>query len=135
MEHTVGLAVAGLRAPVSKMAEHPAEYLAKLKLKFQDTRAQIRAVMNMPYPADPLIEPELAGLTYYQVGLIRQAQLAGVGSLEALEFFTDRDIGKPAQVNANVNISAESYADFLKRIAVAEGEIIDVEPSKEDLGL
>ena len=129
------VAIANHKAPISKLAQNPAEYLAKLKLKFQDTRAQIRAVMNMPYPADPLIEPELAGLTYYQVGLIRQAQLAGVGSLEALEFFTDRDIGKPAQVNANVNISAESYADFLKRIAVAEGEIIDVEPSKEDLGL
>ena len=132
MEHTVGLAVAGLRAPVSKMAEHPAEYLAKLKLKFQDTRAQIRAVMNMPYPADPLIEPELAGLTYYQVGLIRQAQLAGVGSLEALEFFTDRDIGKPAQLNLQVN-ATESYAEFLKKIAIAEGEVIDVE--ENELGL
>ena len=86
----------------------------------------------MPYPADPLLEPELIGLTYYQVGLIRQAQAMGVGSLEALEFFSDRLIGKPAQVNLNVSANAESYAEFLKRVAIAEGEIIEVE---NELGL
>ena len=117
----------------SRFVEHPAEYLAKLKLAFNDTRGQIRAVMNMPYPADPLLESELVGLTYYQVGLIRQAQLAGVGSLDALEFFTDRDIGKPAQLNLQVN-ATESYAEFLKKIAIAEGEVIDVKEENE-LGL
>ena len=112
--------------------DHPAEYLAKLKLAYNDTKGAIGAVAHMPYPADPLLEPELIGLTYYQVGLIRQAQAMGVGSLEALEFFSDRLIGKPAQVNLNVSANAESYAEFLKRVAIAEGEIIEIE---NELGL
>ena len=112
--------------------DHPAEYLAKLKLAYNDTKGAIGAVAHMPYPADPLLEPELTGLTYYQVGLIRQAQAMGVGSLEALEFFSDRLIGKPAQVNLNVSANAESYAEFLKRVAIAEGEIIEIE---NELGL
>ena len=112
--------------------KHPAEYLAKLKLAYNDTKGAIGAVAHMPYPADPLLEPELIGLTYYQVGLIRQAQAMGVGSLEALEFFSDRLIGKPAQVNLNVSANAESYAEFLKRVAIAEGEIIEAE---NELGL
>ena len=112
--------------------DHPAEYLAKLKLAYNDTKGAIGAVAHMPYPADPLLEPELIGLTYYQVGLIRQAQAMGVGSLDAMEFFSDRLIGKPAQVNLNVSANAESYAEFLKRVAIAEGEIIEVE---NELGL
>jgi hypothetical protein len=115
------------------MAENPAQYLARLKTKFNDARAGISGIAHMPYPADPLVEPELVGLSYYQVGVLRQAELMGIGSLDALEFFSDRLIGKPAQVNLNVN-TTESYSDFLKRIAVAEGEIIDVE-SENELGL
>ena len=119
--------------PERQMAVHPAEYLAKLKVATTDTRGNIKAVMHMPYPADPLVEPEFVGLTFYQVALIKQAELACIGELDSLEFFTDRDIGKPAQVNLNVN-TTESYSDFLKKIALAEGEIIDVEPENE-LGL
>ena len=116
------------------MEENPAQYLAKLKIQFNDARGMIGAVAHMQYPADPLIEPELVGLTYYQVGLIRQAQRMGIGSMEAMEFFTDRMIGKPAQVNLNVNTDGESYTAFLKRIATAEGDIIDAE-SENELGL
>ena len=116
------------------MAVHPAEYLAKLKVVMNDTRGNIKAVMHMPYPADPILEPEFVGLTYYQVGLIRQAQLATIGSLDSLEFFTDRDIGKPAQIQVNVE-SKDTLDSFLKRIAIAEGEIVDVETQPEDLGL
>jgi hypothetical protein len=91
----------------------------------------------MPYPADPLLEPEFVGLTYYQVGLINQARLMGFQckeSIGALEFFTDRTIGKPAQVNVNVGVESETYLAFLDKIAKAEGEIIDVE-SENELGL
>ena len=114
-------------APKQIMAEHPAQYLAKLKLGVTNTRGQIKAVMHMPYPADPLLEPEFEGLTFYQVALIKQAQLATMGELDSLEFFTDRDIGKPAQVNLNVN-TEETLDSFLKKIAIAEGDIIDVTP-------
>jgi len=123
-----------LKQPPAFMAEHPASYLARLKVAMTDTRGNVKAIMHMPYPADPLVEPEFAGMTYYQVGLLQQARLAAIGELDSLEFFTDRDIGRPAQVNLNVNTSEESYSAFLKRIAIAEGEIIEVEPENE-LGL
>ena len=116
-----------------KCAEHPAQYLAKLKVGSVDVRRQISAISDLPYPYDPLLEPELAGMTYYQVALLKQAQAAAAGALEPLVFFTDRRIGKPAQVNFNLN-SNESYAEFLKRIARAEGEVVDEEPDNE-LGL
>ena len=115
------------------MVEHPAQYLARLKIKATDTRGNIKAIMHSPYPADPLLEPEYVGLTYYQVGLIQQARLATIGELDSLEFFTDRDIGKPAQINLNVN-TQETLDSFLRKIAIAEGEIVDVEPENE-LGL
>ena len=121
-------------APKSQLAQHPAEYLAKLKVATTDTRGNIKAVMHMPYPADPLVEPEFVGLTFYQVALIKQAELACIGELNSLEFFTDRDIGKPAQTNVNITTDVETYSSFLEKIARAEGEIIDVEPENE-LGL
>ena len=103
---------------------HPLKYLGSIKAV--DVRKQISGVMDMPYPADPLVEPEFAGLTYYQVALIRQAELAArFSSLDSLEFFSDRMIGRPAQVNVNVNAN-ESYEDFLKKIAVEEEKIINV---------
>jgi hypothetical protein len=117
----------------SACAHHPAEYLAKLKIAVTDARGQIGAIAHMLYPADPLTEPELVGLTYYQVGLLKQAAMMGIGSLDAMEFFTDRLIGKPAQVNLNLN-ATQSYSDFLKEIAVAEGDVIDV-TAENELGL
>ena len=120
------------------MVEHPAQYLAKLKVAMTDTRGNIKAIMHMPYPADPLIEPEFVGLSYYQVGLIKQAQLATLGELDSLEFFTDRDIGKPAQVNVNIE-TKETLESFLRKIAIAEGDIVEAEtqpPTEaESLGL
>ena len=114
------------------MAVHPAQYLAKIKVAMTDTRGNIKAIMHMPYPADPLVEPEFQGLTYYQVALIKQAQLATIGELDSLEFFTDRDIGKPAQVQVNVN-TQETLDSFLRKIAIAEGEVIDVKSEAEEL--
>ena len=127
-------AVTGLLPP----PQNPARYLATLKAQASDVRAMIGAISDMPYPADPIVEPEFVGLTYYQVGLIRQAQLMGIGSLEALEFFTDRRIGKPAQTNLNINTDAETYTSFLEKIARAEegsSEVIDVTPTENELGL
>jgi hypothetical protein len=121
-----------LLVPVRVMPTHPAEYLARLKTLPSDARKQIANIAHMPYPADPLLEPEFVGLTYYQVGLLKQAGGMAVGCLDSMEFFTDRLIGRPAQVNLNVNANAESYTEFLDRIAKAEGETIDVE---NELGL
>ena len=123
-----------LPVPVRIMPTHPAEYLAKLKTLPSDARKQIANIAHMPYPADPLLEPELVGLTYYQVGLLKQAGGMAVGCLDSMEFFTDRLIGRPAQVNLNLNAQAESYTDFLDRIAKAEEGVIEVEKENE-LGL
>lgn len=115
--------------------QHPLQYLSKVRP--DNVRGQIAATMHMPYPADPLTEPEFEGLTYMQVALQKQARKAAQdSSMESLVFFTDRIIGKPAQVNLNIDAN-ESYADFLKKIADAEealdARVIDVTPN--DLGL
>ena len=123
-----------LPVPVRVMPTHPAEYLARLKTLPSDARKQIANIAHMPYPADPLLEPEFVGLTYYQVGLLKQAGGMAVGCLDSMEFFTDRLIGRPAQVNLNVNANAESYTEFLDRIAKTENETLDVEAENE-LGL
>ena len=117
-----------LPVPVRVMPTHPAEYLARLKTLPSDARKQIANIAHMPYPADPLLEPELVGLTYYQVGLLRQAGGMAVGLMDSMEFFADRLIGKPAQVNLNVNTTRQSYEEFLDTIVRAEeGEIVDNE--------
>ena len=120
-------------APSRLFPTHPAEYLAKLKTLPSDARKQIANIAHMPYPADPVLEPEFVGLTYFQVGLLKQAGGMALGLLDSMEFFADRLIGKPAQVNLNLNTTAESYTEFLERIAKAEGDVIDIKA--EDLGL
>jgi len=121
-------------APLLPICGNPAAYLARLKTAETDVRGQIVNIAHMPYPADPLVEPELIGLTYYQVGLLRQAEGMAAGGIYPLEFFTDRMIGKPAQVNLNLN-PTQTYAEFLKQIAAAEGDVIDVKSESEELGL
>jgi hypothetical protein len=101
---------------------HPAKYLESVRAT--DIRKNINAIACMPYPADPLVEPEYEGLTYFQVAVLKQAELAArFASLESLEFISDRVIGKPAQINLNVN-ATESYEQFLEKIAEAEEAII-----------
>ena len=120
--------IARVTLPTHIMPIHPAEYLAKLKTLPSDARKQIANIAHMPYPADPLLEPEFVGLTYYQVGLLKQAGGMAVGCLDSMEFFTDRLIGRPAQVNLNVNTTRQSYEEFLDTIVRAEeGEIVDNE--------
>lgn len=112
------------QSPVGKFY-HPLAYLADIPAV--DCRKQISGIASMPYPADPLVEPEFVGLTYYQVAVIRQAEMAARhGSLDALEFLSDRIIGKPAQVNLNLNADKESYQQFLEMIASEEAKTIDV---------
>lgn len=107
-----------------KLAVHPAQYLSTLKR--DDIKANLRTLWNHPYPADPLLEPEFEGMTYGQVALHQQVIAAARGSLEALTVVLDRLIGKPEQVNKNLNVSG-SYADFMEQVAKAEGGIIDVD--------
>ena len=102
---------------------HPAEYLATIKS--DDIKANIKALWCMPYDADPILEPELMGLTMGQVVLYKQMRLALRDSGEATDRLLDRGWGKPEQTNKNLNVSG-TYKDFLEEVAKAEG-IIDVE--------
>ena len=120
-----------LPVPVRVMPMNPAEYLAKLKTLPSDARKQIANIAHMPYPADPLLEPEYVGLTYFQVGLLKQAGGMALGLIDSMEFFADRLVGKPAQVNVNINTQAESYVEFLDRIAKEEEKTIDIEAENE----
>lgn len=110
---------------------HPLKYLGEISAV--DCRKNLSAIANMPYPADELVEPEFVGLTYFQVAVIKQAEMAARhGSLDALEFLADRILGRPAQVNLNVN-TKDSYEDFIRKVAEEEQKYIDVEAN--DLGI
>lgn len=120
-------------APSTPLARgyHPLKYLSDINAT--DCRKNLSAITNMPYPADELVEPEFVGLTYFQVAVIKQAENAARhGSLEALEFLADRILGRPAQVNLNVN-TKDSYEDFIRKVAEEEQKYIDVEA--KELGL
>lgn len=109
----------------NNLAVHPALYLARIKR--DDIKGTFKALWNHPYPADPLLEPEFEGLTYGQVAVHQQMIAAARGSLEALNTILDRIIGKPEQVNKNLNVQG-TYADFMEQVAIKEG-IIDVDAS------
>ena len=124
---TVSNMLTRLPSPVG-LGYHPLKYLSSVQST--DCRKTISAIANMPYPADPLVEPEYVGLTYFQVSVLKQAELAArFASLESLEYLSDRIIGKPAQVNLNIN-AGDSYESFLQKIADAEEKIIDIKPEE-----
>lgn len=104
-------------------AMHPAQYLALIKV--DDVKANIKQFWTMPYDGDPILEPELVGLTFGQVILFRQVQQAAHGLGESVDRLLDRMIGKPEQLNKNINVHG-SYKDWLEEVAKAEG-VIDVD--------
>jgi hypothetical protein len=104
-------------------ATHPAQYLASVKL--HDVKGSVKEFWCTPYDADPILEPELVGMSYGQVILFRQFQLAARGVGESVDRLLDRMIGKPEQTNKNLNLQG-SYKDFLEEVAKAEG-IIDID--------
>jgi hypothetical protein len=115
------------------LSRHPADHL--LMVREKDVKGIIRAFWNMPYDGDPLLEPETDGLTVGEVVLLRQITRAAVGDGQATDRILDRLIGKPMQVNANLNATG-SYKDFLREIAVKEGLLDDNgRPRAEDAQL
>lgn len=108
-----------------RLAIHPAQVLAHIRR--DDVKANIRALWSAPYDADPILEPEFVGLTHGQVILMQQMKRAVEGDGSATDRILDRLIGKPEQVNKNLNVQG-TYAEFMERVALAEG-IIDVDAS------
>lgn len=102
------------------LALHPAQYLATIKA--DDVKSNIKAMWLMPYDADPILEPEFVGLTQGQVVLAQQFKAAARGDGAAVDRLLDRMVGKPEQVNKNVNLNG-TYKDWLEEIAKAEGII------------
>ncbi|MDE1866580.1 MAG: hypothetical protein KGI08_02570 [Thaumarchaeota archaeon] len=105
---------------------NPAKYLALVKK--DDIKGTLKEIWTMPYDADPILEPEFTGLTYGQVILMEQAKRAIGGDGGAVDRILDRLIGKPEQINKNMNISG-TYAEWLEQIDKMEKETIDVEPT------
>lgn len=77
---------------------------------------QVAVVMlDELYNADPILEPELVGLTNAQVMVQRQVVLATQGNGESFDRIADRVEGRPKQVNENLNLTV-SYQDYLDEI-------------------
>lgn len=106
-----------------QIIKHPAEYLALVKES--DIRGNIKALWDMPYEADPIAEPDFVGLTQGQVILFKQLQSAIRGDGAATDRLLDRLVGRPEQVNKNLNVSG-TYAEWLDQLA-KQDEIIDIE--------
>lgn len=99
-------------------AEHPAHYLAAVKL--DDVKENIKAMWNMPYPADPILEPDLVGLTFGRVILFKQILAAAKGEGMSVDRLLNRMIGMPVQVQKTLSVQT-SYQEYLDQIAKQEG--------------
>lgn len=64
-------------------------------------------------------------MTYGQVAMFKQVALAAQGDPGAFDRVLDRIVGRPLQVNHNVNAN-KSYKDFCIEIAKEEG-ILDAD--------
>lgn len=102
---------------------HPAQAMGRIKAS--EVKSSIEAIWNHPYPACPILEPDLVGLTYGQVAIVKQVQMAAGGDPGAFDRILDRMIGRPLQVNHNVNAN-KSYKDFCIEVAKEEG-ILDAD--------
>ena len=101
-----------------ELAKHPAEVLALFK--DADFKSQAKHLWSVTYPADPVLEPDLIGLTYGQAITYTQMRKAACGNDAAVDRVLDRLYGKAVQTNTNVNVNA-SYKDFLDEVAKQEG--------------
>ena len=97
------------------------------RLRSSNVKAVIKELWNTPYDADPLLEPDFDGLTYGQAIILRQMQHAAAGYGDSVDRILDRLIGKPMQVNANMNTTG-TYKEFLEELARKEGLLDDPGP-------
>lgn len=104
---------------------HPYDYL--ITVRDGSLKDRITKAMDIPYPADPLFEPELLGLTMGEVAILKQVQMASHGSINSLELILDRTVGKVANNNVNLNATM-TYQDFLDKIAREDG-VVDIDGS------
>ncbi len=80
------------------------------------------------------IDKRFEGMTNAEVMMIRMAEAAARGDYDAFDKILDRSIGKPKQVNENLNVNA-TYEDYLMNLAKDVGddpEIADAEFITED---
>lgn len=94
-------------------------------IKRDDVKNTIKALWSLTYDADPILEPDYIGLTNGQVIMMKQVELAVKGDGASIDRLLDRMIGKPEQVNKNLNVQG-TYKEFMEEVARQEG-IIDVE--------
>lgn len=96
---------------------HPAQLLNGIKAT--QVKRTMEVLWDCEYPACPVLEPEYVGLSYGQVAIKKQITMAAQGNSEAFERVLDRIIGKPMQVNQNLNVN-KSYKDFLDELAAQD---------------
>ena len=113
-----------LNPRTGQLVMHPAKYLAQIKK--DDVKGALKVIWGMPYDADPILEPDFIGLTTGEVIMLVQAKRAIEGDGSAVDRILDRMIGKPEQLNKNLNLTG-SYAEWLEQIDKMEKDIVDVE--------
>lgn len=83
----------------------------------KSARQLIVALMEMPYEETLSMEPELAGLTYQEVMIVRQIKEAARkgGDISAFKYLMDRVYGKPTNFSDNTTRD-ETLAELLDRL-------------------
>lgn len=106
---------------------HPLAYVVKTR-NLGTFKDKVKIFLKMPYPADPIVEPEYVGMTYEEVALLRQVQAAALGVKDSFEFLLDRYIGKPQTTNINLNATAtyQEFLDGIAKVVEEEGDVIDI---------
>ncbi len=108
---------------------------ALINVRQERSSVQFLAMFNLPYPADPILEPHLVGLTFGQVALMQQVIKAAEGDGVVLERILNRTEGTPINTNVNLNKNV-TYQDFLdiiiKKEQAADDAIINVKSSGQD---
>lgn len=104
--------------------EAAAAVRALTSAKAQDLGGMVEAALDLPYPADPALEPDLVGLTYAQVAVLKQVKMASMGDGFAFDRVFDRTVGKPVAKKVSVKATMK-YTDFLD--GIKKSEVIDAE--------
>ena len=121
----------GYPTAIYKSGVHPAQLIAKVdpdlfpeaarainaltSAKASDLGGMVEAALDLPYPADPALEPDLVGLTDAQVAVMKQVKMAALGDGFAFDRVFDRTVGKPVAKKVSVKASVK-YTDFLDGI-------------------
>lgn len=101
--------------------------------KASDLGGMVEVALDLPYPADPALEPDLVGLTYAQVAVLKQVKAAALGDGFAFDRVFDRTVGKPVakKVSVKANIKYTDFLDGIKQEIDADITDADTRPASD----